>query len=325
VNDNGPPLKIPKAQAATLLSVQVEAGQALRRKITHASSPVQLERLRSDFSAWMGQNEDALARIFRETDRDTHRKPAAAGPSLPGFIDQRAQLVREADSRLRYLRRAASRAEQAQEPPPATPSASPGVTINNYGFMVDTAVNPSRVGPQDTAGGHRPQAGEPPAHGPRRKKKWWRAVLTGPWTIGICTPLIAAALIAMKTNALSLFSSRSSVVTGSVTCISGRPVVGVWIAASSGQGDSGYAHLGPGAASGINHPAGATVTYSYRLPHGGSYAVHVGCGGAAKHWASSNYSPQLSALAARLRCDDPTATPAVETKPEGRCVVVRGS
>jgi hypothetical protein len=48
-------------------------------------------------------------------------------------------------------------------------------------------------------------------------------------------------------------------------------------------------------------------------------------GGAAKQWASSNYSPPLSASAARLRCDDPTAKPVLGTNAEGQCVVVHGS
>lgn len=107
-------------------------------------------------------------------------------------------------------------------------------------------------------------------------------------------------------------------VTGSVACESGRPIVGVWIAASTGQGDSGYAHLGPPGGLGISYPAGAAGSYSYRLPHQGSYAVHVGCGGSARHWASSNYSPLLSSRTAHLHCADP-ASPAQGASPQGRC------
>jgi hypothetical protein len=56
-------------------------------------------------------------------------------------------------------------------------------------------------------------------------------------------------------------AGSQTTVTGSVVCDSGRPAVGVWIAASSGQKDSGYAHLGPPSNAAINYPAGTIVTY----------------------------------------------------------------
>jgi hypothetical protein len=118
-----------------------------------------------------------------------------------------------------------------------------------------------------------------------------------------------------------VYDQSGLTVTGSVTCESGRPVVGVWIAASTGQSGSGYAHLGPPGTSGISYPIGATGTYSYRLPHGGTYAVHVGCGGTAQHWASSNYSPLLSSPTAHLECADPTSL-TQGSSPKGSCVVI---
>ena len=96
-------------------------------------------------------------------------------------------------------------------------------------------------------------------------------------------------------------------------------MVGVWIAASGGQGDSGFAHLGPPDPSGISYPIDSAGTYSYQLLHGGAYAVHVGCGGSAKHWASRNYSPLMSGPIAQIRCDDPIRAPARGKIPRGTC------
>jgi hypothetical protein len=137
--------------------------------------------------------------------------------------------------------------------------------------------------------------------------------------------LIAAVLLATGVYVLSqiLGGQSGTTVTGSVVCESGRPVVGVWIAASTGQGDSGFAHLGPLNTSGISYPIGSNGTYGYLLPHGGSYAVHVGCGGTAPDWASSSYSPLLSSRTVHLRCQDPSAS-AQGTSSRGWCLVTSG-
>jgi hypothetical protein len=111
--------------------------------------------------------------------------------------------------------------------------------------------------------------------------------------------------------------SGTLTITGSVACESGRPVIAVWIAASAGQSDSGYAHLGPPDAFGVSYPIGASGTYSYLLRHGGSYAVHVGCGGSSQRWDSSNYSPLLSGPHVTLRCNDPISAS------RGSCVALK--
>lgn len=157
------------------------------------------------------------------------------------------------------------------------------------------------------------------------KKPWWRVMLDHPWTIAVAAPVIAAPVITLITLALTGAGPGSSMLAGSVTCESGRPVVGVWIAASTGQGDSGLAHLGPANPSAISYPAGSKATYSYRLPHAGTYSVHVGCGGNASDWGSSNYSPLLSAPTADLRCDDPTTPPTRGGNPKGTCTLAGGS
>jgi hypothetical protein len=152
----------------------------------------------------------------------------------------------------------------------------------------------------------------------RRLRRQTRASPKGTAAMGL---LIAVALLASEAY---VASHGSTLVTGSVVCESGRPVVGVWIAASTGQSDSGFAHLGPPGSSGVSYPIGSAGTYSFRLAHGGSYAVHVGCGGTAHHWASSNYSPLLSNPAVQLRCDDPIAS-ARKPGRRGKCSVVAPS
>jgi transcriptional regulator with XRE-family HTH domain len=152
----------------------------------------------------------------------------------------------------------------------------------------------------------------------RRYGRWWQKV--GPFTRILAGSLIAIALLATGVYVWSEISGSQSAVTvtGSVVCESGRPVVGVWIAASTGQSDSGFAHLGPPNTSGTSYPIGASGTYTYRLAHGGSYAVHVGCGGTAHNWASSSYSPLLSSRTAHLHCQ---AAP--QTSSRGRCLVAK--
>jgi hypothetical protein len=147
------------------------------------------------------------------------------------------------------------------------------------------------------------------AESPSRR---WRSLLLNPWTVGVGTSLIVVALLAARSTLVSWITGNGSV-TGTVVCESGRPVVGVWIAASTGQRDSGYAHLGTG------YPTASTVTYSYHLGTGGSYSVHVGCGGTTSDWASSNYSPTLQARSVTLHCDDPVAASGQGTSQTGTC------
>jgi transcriptional regulator with XRE-family HTH domain len=179
----------------------------------------------------------------------------------------------------------------------------------------------SRILGRRTGPTARPRALAPPTPvgAGRTGRSWLKAGLTAKIAVVL---LIAAALLVPGIYVLSrtLGGQSSTTVTGSVVCESGRPVVGVWIAASTGQDDSGFAHLGPPNPSGISYPIGSNGTYSYRLPHGGPYAVHVGCGGNARDWTSSNYSPLVSSRTVRLRCQDRSVS-ALGTNSRGRCLV----
>jgi hypothetical protein len=139
------------------------------------------------------------------------------------------------------------------------------------------------------------------------RKPAWQRILTSQWTINIFAPLIGVAILAGGGYAIAQIFHRGVQITGTVVCESRRDVVGVWIAAATGQADSGYAHLGS-----VSWSAGAPIgfegSYSYLLPRGGSYVVHVGCGGSTHHWDSTNYSPELSGRTANLVCRDPTAS-----------------
>jgi nucleoside phosphorylase len=142
----------------------------------------------------------------------------------------------------------------------------------------------------------------------------------GPLRNVVTVSVIAAALLGTGGYALSQMrgDQGSTELSGSVVCESGKPVVGVWIASSAGQGASGFAHLGPPDVDGISRPIGSRGTYSYLMPHGGSYAVHVGCGGNAKKWASKFFSRLLSSPTVSLRCG--ASTSAQDTAADGVCL-----
>lgn len=186
-------------------------------------------------------------------------------------------------------------------------------------------VTTSRLKYLDSAVARVNMATEKQTGSPTEKKPWWRVFLDHPWTIAVAAPIIAAPVITIITLALTGGGAGSATLTGSVVCESGRPVVGVWIAATTGQSDSGFAHLGPANPSGISYPVGSIASYSYLLPHGGTYAVHVGCGGNASAWDSSNYSPLLSGQNADLRCNDPTTPQADGKSAQGVCAVITAS
>jgi hypothetical protein len=155
---------------------------------------------------------------------------------------------------------------------------------------------------------------------PQAKKPWWRTAMVSPWTVAICAPLIVVAILA----GIHFFSAKPAatghalVLNGWVVCDSGRSVVGIWIAASSGGSDSGPANLGSSGSASRSHP-GSAVSYTYLLRHGGTYSVHVGCGDTAAHWASTSYSPLISGATAHLHCRDPESKPIDGLTPNGHC------
>ena len=243
-----------------------------------------------------------LLMIFGQAEQTACRTVALTRASGRSVSDPRAQLGRQVDSQLAYLRDALIGASQASRFEAGTRA---GVS------------NASRPGAAASAKADA-AASEPP-------KRRWKAFLLNSWVVGVATPLIVVAVLAALSGFVSFINGPGGLVTGSVVCESGRPVIGVWIAASAGQRGSGFAHLGPAAGTPGNYAAGSKVTYSYLLASGGSYSVHVGCGGIAADWASSNYSPVLQARSVNLQCNDPTAAHGNSGPPRGACTVTPGT
>lgn len=107
--------------------------------------------------------------------------------------------------------------------------------------------------------------------------------------------LVAASLTAVVATAAP--ASASVGISGQVMCVDQRSVVGLWVQAANGG--SGWATL-----TNVN---GYTKNYRYTLPRGGSYSVHVGCGGTSQSWATSNKSPYVSGSYNSFTCYDTTA------------------
>lgn len=87
----------------------------------------------------------------------------------------------------------------------------------------------------------------------------------------------------------------STGVSGQVECLT-MNVEGVWIAASNGG--SGWASWS------VSDGDPQFANYSYLLPNGRSYAVHVGCGGSSAHWAVPTYSDYYGGTYNSFLCYD---------------------
>lgn len=109
---------------------------------------------------------------------------------------------------------------------------------------------------------------------------------------------VVLTLAGATTVATAGTASAATYVAGSVTCVTGRPVEGVFVHANSGGGGWGVMNV-PGNTS-------STVSWHYTLPNGGSYYLAVGCGGSTSSWASSNYSANFSGNSGGLLCYDLT-------------------
>jgi hypothetical protein len=83
-------------------------------------------------------------------------------------------------------------------------------------------------------------------------------------------------------------------ISGSVSCISGNTVEGVWVAASKGSGYSPWTGQGNG----------ASASFTYTLPLHESYSLHVGCGGSTSSWKVATYSVTVSTAVNNFACDD---------------------
>lgn len=88
-------------------------------------------------------------------------------------------------------------------------------------------------------------------------------------------------------------ATAATTVRGQVTCVGNYDVVGIWIKAE--EGGSGWASWEAPVASWV-------ANYSYSLPNGGRYQVHVGCGGTPQNWATNNKSSYVSGTNNSFTC-----------------------
>lgn len=94
-------------------------------------------------------------------------------------------------------------------------------------------------------------------------------------------------------------------ITGNVSCRSGRPVEGIWVAEATGLGLFAPWNRPPA------RPADAA--YHAAIPARVAYLLHVGCGGSAQTWLVSAASPSTTMTALSVVCDDIAADPAYNT------------
>ena len=304
-------LLIPRAEAKALLASQIMTGEALLEQTTATVVMVDLVPLRAEISAWMARNEAVLARSIGHASAQRYRLGTGAAVAVRGFGRRRAQLGHRVEAGLRKLRKVAAALDVVEGTSPTTKPSSDQQAVgkHNSAAIKETGPNSGQITLKTAPKGSTPQS----------KKAWWRAAMLSPWTVAICAPFIVAAILAgIHFASGKPAAGRALILTGTVVCDSGRPVVGVWIAASSGEADSGRANLGASGSTGRNHP-GSEVTFSYMLRHGGTYSAHVGCGGTPSRWASANYSPLISGATVHLHCRDPVRRPKDGLVPTGSC------
>jgi hypothetical protein len=110
---------------------------------------------------------------------------------------------------------------------------------------------------------------------------------------------IAGALV-LASGALVTYQYATRVsITGTVECASHADIEGIYVLASSGGSNwaSWQANIG-----------GWRARFEYTLPNGGSYSIHVGCGGTPQIFATSNRSPLTSSTTVVIVCYDSVAT-----------------
>ncbi|MEY9911857.1 hypothetical protein ABIA35_008114 [Catenulispora sp. MAP12-49] len=112
--------------------------------------------------------------------------------------------------------------------------------------------------------------------------------------------IAAVCVIGIRTRQPSP-SSPAETISGRVSCLSGQPVEGVWVA---GQTDIGlWAEWKPVDAS------GSTADYKATIPASVEYQLRVGCGGSPQNWSKTITSAYTSELALALQCQDMPGSP----------------
>jgi hypothetical protein len=108
--------------------------------------------------------------------------------------------------------------------------------------------------------------------------------------------LIALMLLFVPSSALFASPAQASQRDGTVRCYFGdaKNVVGVWVEVSGGgSGWAGWSKL-------ADDSQGAS--WSFDVPDGRSYSLHVGCGGTPRRWKSDTWTQYTTAGSADAVC-----------------------
>jgi hypothetical protein len=192
-----------------------------------------------------------------------------------------------------------------------------------FGWLPSHSIAPSAgLAPADNLRGagaavsRRPSATVPPSRRPHVKAVSPRRPAARPIVVRVQAPPPAATLSAppsapLPTKAPAKAPAKPPVtaapvthqISGDVQC-STMAVEGVWIAAENG---------GSGWAKWTAMSSASTVRYSYSLPNGGSYAVHVGCGGSPADWLTTPDSNVVAGTVNNFICYDVAGQPAFDS------------
>lgn len=121
-----------------------------------------------------------------------------------------------------------------------------------------------------------------PVHSELQRQSWRarfgrrRVVYLGAVAL-VCLILLATGAF----FATSWAKSDSVTITGKVSCVDNLRIVGVWISVNSGSGFANPYKI---------NSSGSAVQFTFTLPHGGAYNVHVGCGGSRDDWLNTDYT-----------------------------------
>jgi hypothetical protein len=123
---------------------------------------------------------------------------------------------------------------------------------------------------------------------------------------------------------VSLPRQANERITLDISCVSGAPVVGVWVEAENGG--SGFAEpagggVGAGVGVGVGVGASGRERFAFELGFAGTYEVHAGCGGSRERWHKVAHSDPYDDPTRTLLCDDTVAV--ATTSEPGPCQDLR--
>jgi hypothetical protein len=132
---------------------------------------------------------------------------------------------------------------------------------------------------------------DPPPSGPVNNPERPASDAAPPAKTGTKPPASSPASVAPPPTSKAPVSYQIS---GTVSCVSGHSVEGVWVQAAQGSSYSPWQGIGNG----------STSRYWYTLPSTMSFSLHVGCGGTTASWGISLSTPLVPGPVANFTCHD---------------------